>query len=220
MGGLFAAGQDGSKKQPADNGTDPLDILGGTDSNKNATAEAATPGVDDLLSAVNAASDQQASKNADDAKKQEKEQDENDVEAEPILVPYLEVYYKGSLIYSSWKKESLKNSQNLRDSQKLRGASSDSTVISSAPPNEYYGSDTCVPFGDIRTPALDGDMLVRVRHFDKATKQSGSAFRLCFNTHFIGKGRVLRSLKAGSKNSAEPDAVIDGIDNLGSSTPR
>ena len=55
---------------------------------------------------------------------------------------------------------------------------------------EYYSSDACVPFNlksgsSFLCPPLDGDVLVRVRHFDKDSGQKISALRLGFNTLFV-----------------------------------
>ncbi|CAD7926498.1 unnamed protein product [Amoebophrya sp. A120] len=87
---------------------------------------------------------------------------------EPIFVPYLEIWHKEKMLYSSWN----------------------SLDPATSPAQEYYTSDSCVPFTlkdaeKFLCPSLDGDVLVRVRHYDKKTKQKSSAFRLGFNTNYV-----------------------------------
>ncbi|CAD7949101.1 unnamed protein product [Amoebophrya sp. A25] len=107
---------------------------------------------------------QTASSAIDDAASSDSEEKKK----EPIFVPYLEIWHKEKLLFSSW------NSLNPKTS----------------PSREYFASDTCVPFalkddGKYLCPPLDGDVLLRVRHFDKRNRAKSSAFRLGFNTNYV-----------------------------------
>lgn len=90
--------------------------------------------------------------------------------------------------------------------------------LTTAPANSYQVSDSCVPFSlkskteGFLCPPLDGDVLLRVRHFDAKTGCKISAFRLGFNTNYIPGTNFLHFPNSGLDTAAREfpaDGFVD-----------
>jgi len=98
---------------------------------------------------------------------------------EPIFVPYIEIWHRETMIYSSWNFKLHPDS-----SPTLKCLQGDQLVTF---PLRSEGEVEAEEKKEERffCPPVDGDILIRVRHFDKESKQKTSAFRLGFNSHFL-----------------------------------